>query len=209
MITVQDESNAFLPTRSSLIFRLKEWGDSASWDEFFNSYNRSIFSLGLKRGLTRSEAEEVVQETMLAVARRMPDFTYDRAVGTFKGWLFTVTRRAIGKQLTKRLSAPATSLDSGTDAPEMLDTYADPTPGLEKQWDEEWRQNLLQMAMDRVRRKVKPKQFQMFDLYVTQQLPMDQVTRMLNVNSAQVYMAKLRISPMIRHELSSLEKKLI
>lgn len=209
MITVQDESNAFLPTRSSLLVRLKEWNDSASWDEFFNSYNRSILSLGLKRGLTRYEAEEVVQETMLAVARQMPGFTYDRTLGSFKGWLFTITRRAIGKQLTKRLSKANSSIHAGNEASDVLETFADPTPGLEQQWDEEWRLSLLQIAMDRVRRKVKPKQFQMFDLYVTQQLPMDQVTRMLNVNAAQVYMAKLRIAQMIRHEVSALEKKLI
>ncbi len=209
MITVQDESNAFLPTRSSLIGRLKEWNDSASWDEFFNSYSRSILSLGLKRGLTRSEAEEVIQETMLAVARQMPEFTYDRTLGSFKGWLFTITRRAIGKQLAKRLSGIQAGVATIGDANDALEAYADPTPGLEQQWDEEWRLSLLQIAVDRVRRKAKPKQFQMFDLYVTQQLPMNHVTGMLNVNSAQVYMAKLRISQMIRHELSALEKKLI
>lgn len=209
MITIQDESNAFLPTRSSLLVRLKEWNDSESWDEFFHSYSRSILNLGLKRGLNRSEAEEVVQETMVAVARQMPGFTYDRALGSFKGWLFTITRRAIGKQLAKRLAAASPGVPTGEDSPEMLDTLADPTPGLEQQWDEEWRLSLLQIAVDRVRRKVKPKQFQMFDLYVTQHLPMDQVTRMLNVNTPQVYMAKLRIAQMIRHEVSALEKKLI
>lgn len=209
MITVQDDSSAFLPTRSSLLVRLKEWNDSGSWDEFFHSYNRSILNLGLKRGLTRSEAEEVVQETMLAVARQMPGFTYDRALGSFKGWLFTITRRAIGRQLAKRLASSNTGGPAGGNSPELLDTLVDPTPGLEQQWDEEWRLSLLQIAVDRVRRKVKPKQFQMFDLYVTQHLTMDHVTRMLNVNSAQVYMAKLRITQMIRHEVSALEKKLI
>lgn len=38
---------------------------------------------------------------------------------------------------------------------------------------------------------------------------MEQVTKMLNVNSAQVYMAKLRVSAMVRHEVNNLEKKLI
>lgn len=210
MTTVQDESNAFLPTRSSLLVRLKQWNDSASWNEFFHSYNRSILNLGLKRGLTRAEAEEVVQETMVAVAHRMPEFTYDRAVGSFKGWLFTITRRAIGKQINKRSPDSLKPIaPAGSGSLDILDDCEDPTPGLEQQWDEEWRRSILQLAMDRVRSRVKPKQFQMFDLYVTQQLPMEQVTRMLNVNSAQVYMAKLRISPMIRVEVSALEKQLV
>jgi len=210
MITVQDDSSSFLPTRSSLLFRLKEWNDSASWDEFFHAYNKSIHKIATGRGLTRIEAEEVVQETMVAVARHMPEFSYDRAIGSFKSWLFTITRRSIGKHLRRRLTAGSLSTNPGsTDSTEELEGYADPAPGLEQQWDEEWRLNLIHLAMDRVRRRIKPKQYQMFDLYVTQHLPMEQVTRMLNVNSAQVYMAKLRVSAIIRHEVGILEKKLI
>lgn len=210
MITIQDDSDSFLPTRSSLLFRLKEWNDSASWDEFFQAYNKSIHKIAIGRGLTRIEAEEVVQETMVAVARQMPEFSYDRAIGSFKSWLFTITRRSIGKHLKKRLTGDAPPANPGqTDVTEELESYIDPAPGLEQQWDEEWRLNLIHLAMDRVRRRIKPKQYQMFDLYVTQHLPMEQVTKMLNVNSAQVYMAKLRVSAMVRHEVTILEKKLI
>ena len=210
MITVQDDSDSFLPTRSSLLFRLKEWKDSASWDEFFQAYNKSIHKIAIGRGLTRIEAEEVVQETMVAVARQMPEFSYDRAIGSFKSWLFTITRRSIGKHLKKRLTGDAPPTNPGqTDVTEELESYIDPAPGLEQQWDEEWRLNLIHLAMDRVRRRIKPKQYQMFDLYVTQHLPMEQVTKMLNVNTAQVYMAKLRVSAMVRHEVTILEKKLI
>jgi RNA polymerase sigma factor (sigma-70 family) len=210
MITVQDESSSFLPTRSSLLFRLKEWNDSASWDEFFQAYNKSIHKIATGRGLTRVEADEVVQETMVAVARHMPEFSYDRAIGSFKSWLFTITRRSIGKHLKKRLTGDSAATSSShTDLTEELESYIDPAPGLEQQWDEEWRLNLIHLAMDRVRRRIKPKQYQLFDLYVTQHLPLEQVKKMLNVSSAQVYMAKLRVSAMVRHEVNLLEKKLI
>lgn len=210
MITVQDGSNASLPTRSTLLGRLKEWNDSASWHDFFHSYNRAIFGIALKRGMTRVEAEEVVQETMVAVAKHMPEFTYDRAVGSFKAWLFTIARRSIGKQLDKRSKSPSPSPElESEDVAETPNDCIDPVSGLEQQWEEEWRQSLLDMAMDRIRRKVKPKQFQMFDLYVNQRLPMEQVTRLLNVNAAQVYMAKMRILPLLRQEVANLEKQMI
>ena len=210
MITVQDESSSFLPTRSSLLFRLKEWDDTASWEEFFQAYNKSIHKVATGRGLTRMEADEVVQETMVAVARQIPEFKYDRAIGSFKSWLFTITRRSIGKHLKKRLTGDSESTNSGgAELTAELESYADPAPGLEQQWEEEWRLNLIHLAMDRVRRRIKPKQYQLFDLYVTQHLPMEQVTKMLNVNSAQVYMSKLRVSAMVRHEVNNLEKKLI
>jgi RNA polymerase sigma-70 factor (ECF subfamily) len=207
-------TGTFLPTRSSLLERLKAWDNEAGWKEFFDTYQRSILGLAMKCGLSRSEAEEVVQDTMVAVARKMPDFEYDRSLGSFKGWLFTITRRAVGKQLSKRQTGclgPLThSVEAGGGEGEGTAVeLPDPAPGFEERWEEDWRHNLLDMAIDRVRRRTKPKQFQMFDLYVTQQLPMDQVTRILNVNAAQVYMAKLRISSAVRHELAQLQKKLI
>src|SRR5690349_22340311 len=92
----------FLPTRSSLLSRLRRWDDAESWREFFARYQRFIRGLALKCGLNRAEADEVVQETMLVVARQMPDFQYDPAIGTFKGWLFGITRRCVSRQFALR-----------------------------------------------------------------------------------------------------------
>jgi RNA polymerase sigma-70 factor (ECF subfamily) len=193
-----------------LLESLKARDNEAGWKEFFETYQRSILGLAMKCGLSRTEAEEVVQDTMVAVARKMPDFEYDRSIGSFKGWLFTITRRAVAKQLCKRRTGRLVeAVEEDGELGSHPDQYPDPAPGFEERWEEDWRHNLLDMAMDRVRRRTKPKQFQMFDLYVTQQLPMDQVTQILNVNAAQVYMAKLRISSAVRHELAQLQKKLI
>ena len=78
---------------------------------------------------------------------------------------------------------------------------------LESDWDAEWKQNALEQALARVKRRVSPKQFQMFDLYVTQNWPMATVTSTLGVNAPQVYMAKMRVARLIRKELEVLEAK--
>jgi DNA-directed RNA polymerase specialized sigma24 family protein len=52
-------------------------GDQASWREFFDAYWRLIHATALKAGLTDTEAEEVVQEVMIAAAKKMPEFTYE------------------------------------------------------------------------------------------------------------------------------------
>src|SRR5688500_11797190 len=93
------------PTRRSLISRLRDWNDQASWQEFFNTYWKLIYSVTLKAGLSDQEAEDVVQETVLSVAKKMDDFKYDPAVCSFKGWLLHVTRLRIKDQLRKRLPA--------------------------------------------------------------------------------------------------------
>ncbi len=200
-----------LPTRSSLLSRLRRWDDAESWRDFFGKYRRFIRGLALKCGLTRAEADEVVQETMLVVARQMPEFRYDPAIGSFKGWLFAITRNCISRQFALRQPAAkhvdAGEIDEGgqgADSPS-----AEATEMFDAQWEEEWRRSLLSLAMERVRRRAKPKQFQMFDLYVTQQMPMPQVRRLLNVNAAQVYMAKLRVGALLRKEVLELKAKLI
>ena len=91
-----------IPTRQSLLARLKDWGDQASWREFFDSYWRLIHATALKAGLTESEAEEVVQEVMIAAAKKMPGFTYDPGKDSLKGWLLAVTRWKVADQFRKR-----------------------------------------------------------------------------------------------------------
>src|SRR5262245_43065822 len=73
-----------IPTRDSLLSRLKDWRDDASWRDFFNTYWRLVYGVALKAGLTEGEAQEVVQETVITVARRIPEFKYDPAVCSFK-----------------------------------------------------------------------------------------------------------------------------
>lgn len=197
-----------LPTRSSLLSRLRHWDDAESWREFFGRYRRFIRGLALKCGLTGAEADEVVQETMLVVARQMPEFRYDPAVGTFKGWLFGITRRCVSRQFALREPAAGQTVD-GEGKPRHDALPAQTIEMFEAQWEDEWRQSLLSLAMERVRKRSKPKQFQMFDLYVTQQMPMPQVRRLLNVNAAQVYMAKLRVGALVRKEVVELKAKLI
>jgi RNA polymerase sigma factor (sigma-70 family) len=91
-----------IPTRASLLERLKDMGDQASWDAFYEIYHELIFSVARRAGLTESEAREVVQDTLIAVARKMPGFTYDPAKDSFKGWLLTVVRWRILDQLSRR-----------------------------------------------------------------------------------------------------------
>ena len=81
-----------LQTRWSLIGRLKDWGDQQSWQEFFDAYWKLIYSIALKAGLSDAEAQDVVQETVLSVAKKMPEFKCDPAAGSFKSWLLTLTR---------------------------------------------------------------------------------------------------------------------
>jgi len=212
---MHEQPDHFIPTHQSLLSRLKDWDDQESWREFFDTYWQLIYGLAVKCALTDAEAQDVVQETMISVAKQMPGFKYDPAIGSFKGWLLQITRRRIADQLRKRDQAEALSRLPPSD--EKTEPLSDqrtatveriPDPAgepLEKIWDAEWQSNLLHAALERIKRRVSPKQFQMFDLYVTQRWPMDSITTTLGVNAAQVYMAKLRITRLVRKHVRILE----
>src|SRR5215831_16315058 len=96
-----------IPTRASLLARLKDLDDHASWYEFYELYHDLIFNVSRHAGLTETEATEVVHETLISVAKNMPGFTYDPAKDSFKGWLLTVTRWRVRDQLAKRRHQPS------------------------------------------------------------------------------------------------------
>lgn len=198
-----------IPTRRSLLTRLKDWEDRDGWKEFFDTYWRLIFGVALKAGLSETEAEEVVQETVVAVARQMPTFQYD-AAGSFKAWLLQITRRRIVDQFRKRQPWEHAGSQPSNDASSRTAT-AEEIPGedldLEPVWDAEWRQNLMEAALARVKGRIHPRQYQIFDLYVLKEWPVREVARTLNVNAAQVYLTKHRVSGLVREELKRLEQK--
>src|SRR6266542_633634 len=104
-----DDSDEFIPTRRSLLARLKNWDDQESWQDFFNTYWRFIYSVALKAGLSDAEAQDVVQENVLTVAKKIGEFKSDPAIGSFKGWLMLLTRRRIADQFEKRRKAGQSS----------------------------------------------------------------------------------------------------
>src|SRR6266581_2625572 len=95
-----------IPTRRSLLSRLKDWDDQASWKDFFDTYWKLVYGVAIKSGLTDAEAQDVVQETVLSVAKKMQAFKYDPAVGSFKSWLLLITRRRITDHLRKIYREP-------------------------------------------------------------------------------------------------------
>jgi len=198
-----------LATRRSLLSRLKQSNAQESWREFFDTYWRLIYTAALNAGLTDSEAQEVVQETVLTVVKKIKSFRYDPAVGSFKGWLLTIVRWRIADQFRRRqqrLQSPARSAarESGT---ATLERIPDPaTITLEALWEEEWQRTMFAAALLRVKRQANARHYQMFDLHAVKQWPVEKVAATLGVTSGQVRLAKHRITVLMRREVARLEK---
>ena len=203
------ESDAFLATRRSLITRLKAWDDHEGWREFFQIYWKLIYSVALKAGLTEQEAEDAVQETIVTIAKTMDSYRYEPEKCRFKTWLMRITRMRIIDQLRKRRPElrQATEREPGTHTA-TIECIPDPTPDfVEMLWDEEWEKNIVDAAMERVKRRVKPEHYQIFYLSVVKELGASDVARTLGVSAAQVYLVKHRVAARVKKEIEQLEKK--
>ena len=205
------EASELIPTRQSLLSRLKDWNDEDSWKAFFDTYWKLIYHAAIRAGLTQSEAQDVVQETIMAVAKQIPGFVYDPTKGSFKTWLMRQTNWRILGQLRKRMkveiSRPEVSTSTDTST---IDRVPDPAePALNVLWDEEWETNLLEAAMRRLKAKVDGKHYQIFDLCVRQKWPVSKVAHDLKISAARVYLVKHRIGSLLRKEIAYLKTKLI
>jgi len=204
--TLSEEIKDLLPTLHSLLSRLKDLDDDNSLREFFHTYWKLIYATARRAGLPDAQAQDVVQETVINVCKHLPGYCYDSSRGSFKNWLLGITRWRIIDRLRSarreaRVFAPGGAYD-------IVDSIPDPRlPVVDEVWDEEWERNLFQTAVQRVKANVSPKQYQIFDLHVIKQWPSKQVCEALSVNAAQVYVAKHRITALIKKEVKALEAK--
>ena len=195
------EDDEYLPTRRTLLTRLKNWDDQEGWREFFELYWKLIYTVALRAGLRHAEAEDVVQDTVLGIAKKMRTFHYDPAVSSFR--IIEHLRRQ-----SHQATLPQPSATSDTDTG-LVDQLPDPALNeFDTLWNAEWEKNLLDRALERVKAKVSAKQFLLFDLCALKQTPVAKITRSLGVNFGQVYLAKHRIARLLKQEIQNLKRQM-
>jgi len=205
-------TDSLLPTRQSLLTRLRDWQDQEGWREFFDTYWRLIYNVARKSGLMDAEAQDVVQNTFIYLSRRMPNFHYDRARGSFKSWLRVVTRSRISAFRRREKSASGMIRESPPnvegEAKDLIEEIADPTAeALDEVWQREWQANLLDTAFRRVRAKVSSQQLLIFRMASGEKLALGQVAKKLGVSLARVYLARHRVGRLLKAEIEQLRRE--
>jgi RNA polymerase sigma-70 factor (ECF subfamily) len=206
---VPQNENDLIRTRATLLERMKDWSDQPSWQEFFDIYWKLIYGVARKAGLSDAEAQDVVQETLVSVAKHIPAFKYDPALGSFKAWLLQLTRWRIVDQLRKRGPMAWRQANVGDTArTTMIERLADEHgPDWDAICEADWEKTILNAAMERVKRRLDPQKLQIFDFYVNREWPPEEVARTFNVSVNQVYLVKNRVAEMLRAEVRRLEQE--
>jgi RNA polymerase sigma-70 factor (ECF subfamily) len=146
---------------------------------------------------------------MIAVARQMPTFQYDPSIGSFKAWLFTITKWRIADQLRRRDSASTESSSQTATDTRIVERIPDPAMNLlNASWEVEWEKSVLAAALTNVKRRISPEKFQMFDLAMNKGVASEKVAELFSVSINQVYLCKHRVTELIRDEVERLKKEM-
>lgn len=188
-------------TRASLILRLGDPADDLAWSEFLQIYEPMLFRLASRWGMQDADAREVVQETLLAVAKAIPEFRSGGHSGAFRGWLAAITRNKLADHLARRSRQVHGSGD--TDVQRWLEQHHVGDDSSISVWDWQQKRQIFAWAADRVRGQVGDSTWQAFYRTAIQGEGVSQVAADLQMREGMVYVARSRVMTRLRKAVNS------
>jgi len=191
-------------TRVTLLARIRDGRDADAWSEFVQLYGPVVYRFARNRGLQDADAADLMQDVLRSVARNAHRMEYDPKRGTFRGWLYTVTRNKIYNFLSAQRNRPRGTGD--TDAHERLDA----TPAREDdrnpdaEWEKEYQRRISARAMERVKGEFQSTTWQAFWETAVEGKPAAEVGASLKMTAGAVYVAKSRVLARLRDEVKTL-----
>jgi RNA polymerase sigma-70 factor (ECF subfamily) len=194
--------SSYPSTRASLLRNIRDPKDRVAWGEFVRIYAPLIHGYGRHQGLQDSDAADLTQEVLHRVALSAPDFQYDPTRGSFRGWLFAVTRNALRKLGARKARQASGSGD--TEVRQLLEQHPDQATD-EERWRQEYQWNLFQRASEKVRVEFREPTWQAFWRTAVLGEDIDQVAANMCVSPGAVYIARSRVTARIRQEIRAIE----
>jgi RNA polymerase sigma-70 factor (ECF subfamily) len=180
-----------LRTRASLLVRLRDRQDRAAWQQFVELYGGLVYCFVRQRGLQDADAADLTQDVFLALARAAGRWQYDPRKGTFRGWLYGLTRNKLAKFLQRRRAQPVGSGD--TNAQGLLAEQPDPGYEPEAAWELEFQQQLFRVAAAQIQDSFAPTTWQAFWRTAVEGASAATVAAELGLSIGAVYVARSRV----------------
>ena len=180
-------------TSSSLIRRVKNPNDHASWGEFVELYEPLLVRYIRKRGLSEHDAQDVVQTVFISLLRKLPTFELDRSRGRFRTWLWQVTHNAVvdwartKKRVDTAEDKARAEWKEGSEEPD-------------REWDEELQKRILEFALEKVKGQTTPNTWACFEQYLLKGRSGIEVGAELGMPANTVYVYAARVMARVREQ---------
>jgi RNA polymerase sigma-70 factor (ECF subfamily) len=202
-----------ITTRDTLLARLKAENAHDAWREFYHLYWGAILRYARRLGLNEHQAEEVLQETMVALMRILPAFVYDRRKGRFRNFLLTIVHRKSLAVQRRTRRGQALSFDhagpQGDDAAAVAGALMAPLADTEAaEAEQRWRESLFETALANVRADpaIGSRTFAVFAAYALEQRPIADVAAEFGLKENAIYQIKNRLVRRVRVEVARLAR---
>ncbi len=185
-------------TRPSLIGKLNDPASQDAWAEFVELYQPIIFRVARQRGLQHADAEDLTQDVLATVGRKVTQFDVSRG-GSFRGWLLKITRDLVVNKLT-RGPREIGSGDSEVQAMLGQQPEREQTKTLLRN---EHQRALLQRAADRLSGEIAKPIWDAFWMTAVEGASIAEVAKMLQKTEGAVRVARCRVLARLRKEVQN------
>jgi RNA polymerase sigma factor (sigma-70 family) len=178
-----------METSSTLLLRVRNTGDTASWREFVAIYEPLIIAYARSQKLDELAAREVAQDVFVRLLKALPEFELDRARARFRTWLWQVTRGAIVDPIRRngrRIEA------------EKQWNERRPSANEPEEWRAMIRQRVLQHALQKVEADVRPGHWDCFQRHLREGKPAAVVAAELGITTNAVFVNASRVLDKVR-----------
>lgn len=184
-------------TSASLLERIRHDPAATQWQTLVELYDPLIRGWLKRQAVLASDADDLVQDVLTVVARRLKDFEHNSRPGAFRTWLRTITINCVRDfwRSKKRENS-----GGSPQVQELLDQLADPHSGLTQAWDLEHDRFVTQQLLARLRSEFEPATWRAFERVALDGAPAAEVAAELNLTTNAVFIAKSRILARLRQE---------
>ncbi|MFK7818141.1 MAG: RNA polymerase sigma factor [Planctomycetaceae bacterium] len=190
-------------TRHSLILRLPNGTDAEAWNEFVEIYGPLIYRLARSKSFQDADAQEIVQEVLVAVSGAVERWDPDVNIGRFRDWLFRIARNLMINFLTRRRYQPVGNQQLSVS--QLLEHPFQQDRDASNCFDLEYRRQVFRWAADTVEAEVSRKHWSAFWRTSVDGLAISDVAEELGMTTGAVYIVRSRVMAKLRAASSRFE----
>lgn len=148
-----------------------------------------------------SDADDVVQEVLVAVSMDVGRFEHEGAPGAFRGWLKVILINRLREHWRARDRMPRVT---GSDVDARLAQLEDPNSDASRVWDRQHDEHVLARLLDLAEPNFATSTWRAFQRVALEGARADEVARELEISLNAVFVAKSRVLSRLRAEAAGL-----